>query len=68
MPAPEPITMPSISETVGLEKHSCCQLSRYSAASASRHAAGSWRQPAIVSRTSPPAENALGEVERCTTQ
>ena len=36
MPTPDPITGPSMSEMVGLEKHSCSQLSAYSSLNARR--------------------------------
>ena len=46
MPTPDPITGPSISEMVGLEKHSCSQLSAYSSLNASPRAAPVFASPA----------------------
>ena len=59
MPTPEPITGPSMSEMVGLEKHSCSQLSAYSSLKARRARPRSSRPQRAISRTSPPAENAF---------
>ncbi len=68
MPTPDPITAPSMSEMVGLEKHSCSQLSAYSSSNASRARARSSRPQRTISRTSPPAQNALSLADWMTTQ
>ena len=63
MPTPEPITTPSMSETVGLMKHSSCQLSAYSAASDLIASALRLLPHSVISRTSPPAQKARSVAE-----
>jgi hypothetical protein len=58
MPTPEPITTPSISDTVGLVKHSSNQLSAYSSARDLTASARRLLPHSVISRRSPPAQKA----------
>jgi hypothetical protein len=66
MPTPEP-RGPSMSEMVGLEKHSCSQLREYSSAQARRASSLLSRPQRTSSRTSPPAEKTLSLADWITT-
>ena len=67
MPTPEPIATPSISDTVGLMKHSSRQLSAYSSARERTASSRRLRPQSIISRRSPPAQKARSLADDTTT-